>query len=155
MEVAAHSSDDQGRGPDNALTSGNKPPRTYSNAQVARTKDDSNKPNDVLDGTGELSTTIDNTQDADTEMEGADGDAVNSKGDDISIASFEISEMKDRLSELPSDDAFQAIRKVSDKFASVTGLYVKSLEARVGLLEENVSRLQNQKDQRKREGDAQ
>ena len=153
MDVAAHSSDDQNGGSDNALTGASERLRASLNAQIARDTHHASKPDHDLGGAGELPNIADNSQDANSKSEKARGDTIESQSDDISIASSEVSDMECQLLELPSHGPFQAIQKVSDKFARVTGLYIKSLEARVGMLEGNVRELQIQNGQRKKEED--
>ncbi|KAI4260387.1 MAG: hypothetical protein L6R42_004081 [Xanthoria sp. 1 TBL-2021] len=96
------------------------------------------------------------------EAEGVDGSAMDAVDDNISIASTEISQMgiwteqevqKEVQQILPSDSTFAKTRKIRDKLAKASGLYVQGLEARVRTLETQIRDIQVQTGLKKKEED--
>ncbi|KAL8758367.1 MAG: hypothetical protein Q9199_001542 [Rusavskia elegans] len=96
------------------------------------------------------------------EAEGVDGSAMDAVDDNISIASTEMSQMgiwteqevqKEVQQILPSDSTFAKTRKIRDKLAKASGLYVQGLEARVRTLETQIRDIQVQTGSKKKEED--
>lgn len=96
------------------------------------------------------------------EAEGVGGSAMDAIDDNISIASIEMLQMeiapveevqKEVQQILPSDSTFAKTRKIRDKFAKASGLYVQGLEARVRTLETQVRDIQVQTGLKKKEED--
>ncbi|KAL8903208.1 MAG: hypothetical protein Q9207_004074 [Kuettlingeria erythrocarpa] len=137
--------------------------------QDATVEDTLNGPHEARDSVHESHGISKSIRDEQFEAEGVgDGAKEVVDDDDISIASSEMipmemdverTEICQRRSEaegevqqiIPSDSAFQKTRKVRDKFAKASGIYVQTLGARVSILETEIRAIQIQLGSKKKE----
>ncbi|KAL8930795.1 MAG: hypothetical protein Q9208_000336 [Pyrenodesmia sp. 3 TL-2023] len=125
-------------------------------------------PHEAHDSVDEPHEVSESNRDEQHKTEGVGDGAKEVVDDDISIASSEMFEMecevdiseirqrryaagKEVQQIIPSDSAFLKRRKLHDKFAKASGIYVRSLRARVSMLETEIRAIQLQMGSKKEE----
>lgn len=152
MDVNAQSSGDRDGGVDYSFTDVRVPLLNSPTSQIASKGDQPSEPNNTQHGAVDLSSSIPNPGDKDLEPIKAhtDMEELVDYGTPMSIYASDIRELQTSLPKIPPA---RGIPETNDKLARVTGLYVHSLEARVGKLENHVEELEVILGQRKKKPD--
>ncbi|KAI4261055.1 MAG: hypothetical protein L6R42_003740, partial [Xanthoria sp. 1 TBL-2021] len=134
-------------------------PANLSLCQSATVGDTSKRSHEAHSNVNEPLETNEGIPNEQYEAEGVGGSAMDAVDDNISITSIEMLQMekeevqKEVQQILPSDSTFAKTRKIRDKFAKASGLYVQGLEARVRTLETQIRDIQVQTGLKKKEED--